>query len=81
MLHIILRRAKEDNERRVRRIWFDALSLKQELLELPEREAEQLENYLYAIELIISCKKAAIRVSEKVWNEFIEKVLTVEGIE
>jgi len=81
MSHKVTLEEKEDNERRVRRIWLDALSLNQELLELPEREAEQLENYLYAIELIISCKKAAIRVSEKVWNEFIEKVLTVEGIE
>lgn len=79
--HKVTLEEREDNERRVRKIWLDALSLKQELIDLPEQEAEQLENYLYAIELIISCKKAAIRVSEKVWNEFTEKVLLVEGTE
>jgi hypothetical protein len=64
---------------RVHQTWLDALHLQQELLVLSDEEVELLANYLYANELIVQCKEAAVRVSEKVWQEIEKKMLTVEA--
>jgi hypothetical protein len=58
-------------------IWYTALHLNPEWLDLSEEEKQSLENYLYANELMIRCKEAALRVSPQVWNEIESRMLTV----
>ena len=40
-------------------------------------EAEALASYLYANQLIVRCKEAAVRVSPQVWAGIEERMLTV----
>lgn len=58
-------------------IWCDALGLNPEWLTLSEAEVESLNNYLYANELMVRCKEAAVRVSPQVWAGIEERMLTV----
>ncbi|MBD1854143.1 MULTISPECIES: NACHT domain-containing protein [Leptolyngbya] len=59
-------------------IWYDALQINPEWLELSREEKQSLENYLYANELIIRCKEAALRVSPQVWDAIESRMLTVQ---
>ncbi|BAS58833.1 signal transduction protein with Nacht domain-containing protein [Leptolyngbya boryana NIES-2135] len=73
-------------ERRVfisqlRHIWYDALHLNPKLLKLSQEERQSLENYLYANELMIRCKEAALRVSPQVWDAIESRMLTVSDDE
>ena len=58
------------------RTWYDVLHLNPAWVSSPEAEA--LASYLYANELIVQCKEAAVRrVSPQVWAGIEERMLTV----
>jgi hypothetical protein len=57
--------------------WCDVFSLDAEWLDLSRAEINALNNYLYANELMVSCKEAAVRVSPQVWAEIESRMLTV----
>lgn len=61
-------------------IWLNALELKIEDITFSSAETEALRNYLYAIELLIKCKEAAIRVSRSEWEKLEKQILTLEDI-
>jgi predicted NACHT family NTPase len=64
---------------RVHETWLNALQLKKEWIELSEDEAEALANYLYANELMVRCKEAAVRVSQQKWDAIEARMLTVQS--
>ena len=49
--------------------WFTAFHTTSETMKLTIDEVETLDNYLYANRLIIECKNAAVRVSQKTWQK------------
>ena len=57
--------------------WLSALQLQPQWIDLSDEEAEALANYLYANELMVRCKEAAVRVSPQVWTGIEERMLTV----
>jgi energy-coupling factor transporter ATP-binding protein EcfA2 len=57
--------------------WCNALHLNPEIVKLSQEEAEALEDYLYANNLIIECKEAAVRISAKTWEEIESRMLVV----
>ena len=65
----------------IRQTWYGALHLESEWLELSAEETNSLQNYLYANELMIRCKEAALRVSPQVWNTIESRMLTVSDNE
>jgi hypothetical protein len=62
---------------RIFHLWRDALRLNPDLIAFTEAELTTLENYLYALELIIRCKESAVRVTESVWTGIEERMLKV----
>ncbi|HEY9640104.1 MAG TPA: NACHT domain-containing protein [Coleofasciculaceae cyanobacterium] len=60
---------------RILQLWFNAFNLDPELVKLSEEETTALQNYLYANELMVRCKEAAVRVSEKAWAGIEERIL------
>ncbi|MBO1347094.1 MAG: hypothetical protein EBE86_006725 [Hormoscilla sp. GUM202] len=54
---------------------LDAFHLTDEMFNLSQTEAKALENYLYANDLIIQCKKAAVRVSPQTWEAIEHRML------
>jgi hypothetical protein len=70
-----VRRAFAD---RISQLWYDALNLNPDFLNLSESESNTLKNYLYANELIVRCKESAVRVTESVWAGIEERMLKVE---
>ncbi len=44
-------------------------------MKLSEDEVKNLDNYFYANRLIIECKNAAVRVSQKTWKEIESRML------
>ncbi len=66
---------------RIRRIWCSALHLDSEWLRLSEEEVQSLNRYFYTNELILRCKKAALRVSPQVWESIESQMLTVSDNE
>ena len=59
-------------------IWLEALELDADDVTFSTEEAEALENYLYANELLIRCKEAAIRVSRSEWEALERRLLTMD---
>jgi predicted NACHT family NTPase len=57
--------------------WLTTLHLNDEWLELSPAEVDEFNNYLYANELMIRCKEAALRVSPQVWDSIASRMLTV----
>ena len=53
--------------------------LDREIINFSVSEVEALEKYLYAVNLIIDCKNAAVRVSRKEWEAIESRLLTVPG--
>ena len=51
--------------------------LDKELVTFSLKDAQALDNYLYATKLIIDCKNAAVRVSRKEWEAIESRLLTV----
>ena len=58
-------------------LWLDALGLDHADLIFNQEEAEALHNYLYATELLIRCKDAAVRIPKQKWAELEARLLTV----
>lgn len=59
-------------------LWLRMSHLEHEWLNLSMKEVELLENYLYANELMIRCKEAALRVSPQVWDAIESRMLTFQ---
>jgi hypothetical protein len=57
--------------------WCNALHLNPEIVKLSQEEAKPLGDYLYANNLIIKCKEAAVRISPKTWEEIESRMLLV----
>jgi hypothetical protein len=57
-------------------LWLDALGLTREDLTFDRAEAKALQNYLYATELLLRCKDAAVRIPKQAWAELEERLLT-----
>ncbi len=57
--------------------WYTALQIDSDWVNLSDAEANALNDYLYANELIVRCKEAAVRVSPQVWAGIEERMLTV----
>jgi hypothetical protein len=55
--------------------WLQTLHLPKELNRISAEEVEALENYLYANLLMINCKKMAIAVSTRTWEEIEARIL------
>ncbi len=49
--------------------------LTHEMVDLPEDEIQILDNYLYAIKLLIECNYAAVRRTPEVWSQIEERLL------
>ena len=64
---------------RIRQLWYNALNLTPDLLNLSESELTALQNYFYANELMVRCKESAVRVTEGVWAGIEERMLKVQG--
>lgn len=60
-------------------IWLEALELDVEDITFSWEEAGALQNYLYANELLIQCKEAAIRVSRREWEALERRLLTLDS--
>lgn len=70
-----VRRAFADQ---IRQLWLDTLQLDPELLQWSEDELSILASYLYANELMVRCKEAAVRVTPQVWEGIEGRMLTVK---
>jgi len=64
---------------RIRQIWYNALNLTPDLLNLSKAELTALQNYLYANELMVRCKESAVLVKKVVWSGIEERMLKVQG--
>ena len=49
------------------------------MLAIPREELEAYVKYIKAVELIVSCKKAAGRVSPEVWQKIEDRFLTEDA--
>jgi NACHT domain len=68
---------RSDVAKEILQIWYDSIFLKSSWIDLSEAEIKNLTNYLYVNELMIRCKKSAMRVSPQVWAEIESRMLTV----
>ncbi|MEM8501901.1 MAG: NACHT domain-containing protein [Cyanobacteria bacterium P01_D01_bin.1] len=59
-------------------IWLEALELNLDDITFSYEEAQALQDYLYANELLIQCKEAAIRVSRSEWEALERRLLTMD---
>jgi len=73
---IEVRRAFVD---RIRQLWYNALNLHPDLVNLSESELTALQNYFYANELMVRCKESAVLVKKVVWSGIEERMLKVQG--
>ena len=55
--------------------WLAVLGITDDMLAISDEELERCYRYLRVVELIITCKEAAGRVSPKVWQKIEEKLL------
>jgi NACHT domain len=58
--------------------WLHAFNLTSEMVNLSREEITAWDNYLYANNLIIQCKDAAVRVSPQVWEKIEARMLKVK---
>ncbi|MEL6398150.1 MAG: NACHT domain-containing protein [Cyanobacteria bacterium J06626_4] len=58
-------------------LWLDALDLDRADLTFTQEETEALRDYLYATELLICCKDAAVRIPKQAWAELEARLLMV----
>jgi hypothetical protein len=59
------------------KIWNDTINLSSDFWDISESEVQALTDYFYAMELLIRCKEAAVRVSPQVWEGIESRILTV----
>ncbi|MBW4467121.1 MAG: NACHT domain-containing protein [Pegethrix bostrychoides GSE-TBD4-15B] len=65
----------------IQKLWFDTLQLDPAIVEFSEEESQLLADYLYANELMVRCKEAAVRLSPELWAGIEARMLTVGGVE
>ncbi len=68
---------REAFRNKISRTWLQTLYLPAELNQISQQEVELLENYLYANLLMVQCKKIAIAVSLKTWEEIESRMLRI----
>lgn len=56
---------------------LNASNLSPDIINLSQKKAKALKNYLYANHLIIQCKQASVRVSPKTWEAIEARMLLV----
>jgi NACHT domain len=61
----------------IRKLWLDVFQIDQEMLRLSPSEIKALQSYLYAYELLVSCKKAAVIVSPQIWSGIEQRMLII----
>ena len=57
-------------------VYLSFFNLERALITFSLEESKALENYLYAVKLIIDCKNAAVRVSRRQWQAIESRLLT-----
>ena len=57
-------------------LWLDALGLTREALTFSREESKALQDYLYATELLLRCKGAAVRIPKQAWAKLEARLLT-----
>ncbi len=62
---------------RIEQTWLNAFSLDMDTVDLSKDEAKAMENYFYAINLILQCKNTAVQISESNWEELEKRLLRV----
>ncbi len=61
--------------------WFQAFRLKPEMLDFNLSDLQAMENYLYAIKLIIDCRKAAVQVrNTSTWEQIESRLLMPKSL-
>jgi NACHT domain len=68
---------RSDLAEKILLIWYDSIFLDPSWIDLSETEINNLTDYLYANELMVQCKKSALRVSPQVWKNLESNILTV----
>ncbi|MEM9120383.1 MAG: hypothetical protein AAGD09_21235 [Cyanobacteria bacterium P01_F01_bin.56] len=58
-------------------LWFNTLGLDKVAFIFSKEEVEALHEYLYATELLIRCKDAAVRIPKQAWADLEARLLTV----
>ena len=62
---------------RIEQTWLNAFCLDIDTVDLSKDEAKAIENYFYAVNLILQCKNTAIKVSQSTWEELEQRMLRV----
>ena len=60
---------------RIEQTWLNAFCLDVDTIDLSKDEAKALENYFYAVNLMLQCKNTAVNVSESSWEGFEHRML------
>lgn len=68
---------REAFRNKISRTWLQTLYLPAELNQISQKEVELLKNYLYANLLMVQCKKTAIAVPLKTWEEIESRMLRI----
>ncbi|MEM1370187.1 MAG: hypothetical protein AAGG02_19730 [Cyanobacteria bacterium P01_H01_bin.15] len=55
--------------------WLDSFHLERSIVFLSLEEVQALDEYYYAVHLMILCKQAAIKVSPETWQEIEGRML------
>lgn len=74
---ILKTRVYKEFVERVYQIWLDALGFDRQLVDLSKEEAEALVSYLEINELMVRCRKSAVRVSREKWQAIEGRILLV----
>lgn len=81
-LNIRLQNAEDDNEidlgiTRLRSTWINSLQISPTLVHLSPNDLHTMTQYFKAVQLILQCKKAAVRIPQKTWIQLEQTLLTV----
>lgn len=60
---------------RIEQTWLSAFCLDIETVDLSKDEAKAIENYFYAVNLMLQCKNTAVKVSESNWKQIEQRML------
>jgi hypothetical protein len=61
-------------------IWLQAFHLTPEMLTFSKSELKAIDDYLYAIKLIIDCRKSAVRVNISAWEQIESRLLMPKSL-
>ncbi|NEQ97251.1 MAG: NACHT domain-containing protein [Cyanothece sp. SIO2G6] len=63
--------------KKLRSTWINSLQLSPALINLTTSDLNTMTQYFKANQLILQCRKAAVRISQTAWNNLEQKLLTV----